>query len=194
MPSANKFHTQKSSIQGNSSPSNDAQQYLSSRLNGTVKNTKNQPILSPISKNGADKTVSTVKINKALKKSTQSSSVLKNKKHSESQNEKNSKLPKLKKEVSIKETNMDDARSAVGSNSDSGSVENVFRNKLRQGTPMSIIESNADKNEANEANGAATSNKVRMPEIEGLAAVKHGKSNSLATNSFAQRNQNMLGN
>ena len=131
VPSANKFHTQKSSIQGNSSPSNDAQQYLSSRLNGTVKNTKNQPILSPISKNGADKTVSTVKINKALKKSTQSSSVLKNKKHSESQNEKNSKLPKLKKEVSIKETNMDDARSAVGSNSDSGSVENVFRNKLR---------------------------------------------------------------
>ena len=59
---------------------------------------------------------------------------------------------------------------------------------------MSIIESNADKNEANEANGAATSNKVRMPEIEGLAGVKHGKSNSLATNSFAQRNQNMLGN
>lgn len=53
---------------------------------------------------------------------------------------------------------------------------------------MSIIESNADKNEAHEANGVATSTKVRMPEIEGLAGVKHGKSNSLATNSFAQRN------
>ena len=64
-----------------------------------------------------------------------------------------SKLPKLKKQVSIREHSVDEAPSAIASNSDSGSIENFNRKgKRRQGTPMSIIESNADVKEVDTGN------------------------------------------
>lgn len=81
-------------------------------------------MLSPIE---VGKPLSQVKINKALKKSIKSSSVLKIK-----SNETDSRLPKLKKQVSIREHSLDESPSIIGSNSDSASLEhNMRRNKRR---------------------------------------------------------------
>ena len=80
---ASQFATSKSSIIGKGSPRQESKQYLTSRLKISDKNASNQPILSPIVSTGTGNQITHVKINKALKKSTQSSSVLKNMKPSE---------------------------------------------------------------------------------------------------------------
>ena len=137
-------------------------------------------MLSPI---GGNKPLSQVKINKALKKSTQSTSVLKVK----GKDNESSRLPKLKKQVSIKEQSLDEAPSAIASISDSGSFDNNLRqSQRRQGTPMSIMESNAEAKEFETGN-----RKITIPDLHLQAAAKHGKSNSQAVNSslFTSKNQ-----
>ena len=62
----------------------------------------------------------------------------------------------------------------------------VPRSKRRQGTPLRIIESNADMKEVVTGN-----RKVQIPDLHLKAVTKHGKSNSQAANSslFASKNQ-----